>query len=462
MAEWKPTLEEGGGPLYLMLAEAILQDVRSGRLAPGSRLPNQRELAETLGASVGTVTRAYQVAESRGAIDSTPGRGTFVRRHQDADSVAGAPLSLDSSLVDLSVAHPLYGQEPVLGPALATLAQEVDVQRLLRYQPLDEIPRYRDAGNRWLRACGTEREEGAEILITSGAQHAGLVLTLALTEPGDLILADEITYPGFLSVAEQTHRRVRGVAMDAHGMLPEALRNTCEEERPRALYLTPTLQNPTGLILPEERRRELAGIAEAYDLLVLEDDTLRLLASAPPPTLASIVPERTFFVGSFSKAVTGGLRVAFVHSPPRYLAAARRAIGASVFMPSPLLVELATRWIEDGTAWDTVARKRGELEERHRIAREILGADAVRAQPQSLYLWLELGEGWRSAEFEAEARRQGVGVTPSRPFSVDASRPPDGVRICLSAAPGRRQLEEALGTLAHLLRNPGSRTPRLV
>ena len=168
---------------------------------------------------------------------------------------------------------------PRCGPPLRERpAQEVDVQRLLRYQPLDEMPRYRASGNRWLRACGVEREDEYDILITSGAQHAGLVLTLALTEPGDLILAD----------------------------------------------------------------------------------------------------------------------------------------------------------------------------------------DVVRAEPQSLYLWLELGEGWRSAEFEAEARRRGVGVTPSRPFSVDASRPPDGVRICLSAAPSRHQLEEALGTLAHLLRNPGSRTPRLV
>lgn len=461
MSDWMPTLEKGVGPRYLTLAEAILADVAAGRLAPGSRMPNQRELARVLGTSVGTVTRAYQAAEARGAIHSTPGRGTFVRRLPSAGSPLGSTLALDPGRVDLSVAHPLYAQEPDLARALSSMAADVDVHRLFRYQALAEDPRYRTAGLAWLAECGVNAEvEG--VVITSGGQHGCLTLVLALTRPGELIMVDEVTYPGFLSLAQQTRRRVRGIPMDAEGMIPEALDEACEEEDARALYLIPTLHNPTGILMPDARRQALAEVAENRGLQVIEDDTLRLLASDPPPTVTSFVPDRSFFIGSMSKAVSGGLRLAFIRVPNAHGDLVRAAVGATVFMASPLLVELGARWIEDGTARHTVAKKRTEIEARQELARELLPAGSFQAHCRSYYLWLYLTEGWTSAEFEAEGRRRGVGVAASRPFSVNTVRPPDAVRVCLSAAEDRDALAGALLTLDRMLADPGSRAPGLL
>lgn len=461
MVEWKPRIEKGEGPIYQALADALVADIASGKLPPGLRLPTQRELAESLGASVGTVTRAYREAEARGAIDATPGRGTFVRRLPGDRSVVGASLAQDHRLIDLSVAHPQYGQDPDLASALRSVADRVDVQRLLRYQALPHQPRYREAGARWLGECGIALEGGA-MAITAGAQHAGFVLLSALSGPGDLIVTDELTYPGFLAAAEHSGRRVRGVPMDAHGMVPEALGEICRRDRPRVLYLIPTLQNPTGILVPEGRRQELARVAEEHDLLVIEDDTLRLLVSGPPPPVTSLIPDRSFFVATLSKAVAGGLRLAFLTSPPRFADAVEAATGATVFMVSPLLLEIATEWIGDGTAMRTVVQKRAEIEGRHALAREILKNRTFLSHPRSYYLWLELGEGWNSPEFEAEARRRGVGVTASRPFAAASSDPPNGVRVCLSAAESRENLQVALRTLGHLVDQPGSRTPGLL
>jgi len=456
-----PELEKGDAPLYLALAEAILADIVSGRLAPGSRLPNQRDLAASLGASVGTVTRAYQLAEARGAIESTPGRGSFVRRSPAGTSPVGASLSLEPGQVDLSVAHPPYSVEPDLGTALAAVSQAVDVQRFQRYQALEEVTRYRGAGLDWLRACGVETGDDA-ITLTSGAQHAGLVLLLAQSEPGDLVLVDRITYPGFLALAHHTRRRVRGIPMDRDGMIPEALDEACRENRPTLLYLIPTLHNPTGAVMPEARRRALSRVAEDHDLLVIEDDTLRMLAPDPPPTVTSLIPDRSFFIGSLSKAVSGGLRLAFLRAPRRHAEPLRAAAGATVFMTAPLLVEMAARWIEDGTALHTVARKRAEMEKRHGLAREILPTGSFQAEPQSFYLWLELSEGWTSAEFAAAARQRGVGITPSRPFAADPAESPAGVRVCLSAAETQDHLKQALHTLAYMLMEPQSRAGNLI
>lgn len=461
MTDWRPKLEREGIPLYQALADALVADVASGKLAPGSRLPTHRELADALGASVGTVTRAYQDAEARGALDATPGRGTFVRRLRGEPSMVDGALSRDPAVVDLSIAHPLYAMDPDLASALRAVAERVDVQRLLRYQTLSDHPLYRDAGNQWLEQCGTAPDRGA-MVITAGAQHACFVLLSALTRPGNLVAVDELTYTGFLSAAEQGGRRVRGVPMDEHGMIPEALVELCREECPKAVYLVPTVQNPKGIVVPQTRREELARVAEEHDLLIIEDDTLRMLVPDPPPLLASLAPHRTFFVGSLSKTVCGGLRLAFVRCPPRFLDGLNAAVGATVFMVSPLLLETAATWILDGTAVQTVVRKRAEITHRQSQARNILAGHAYSSHPQSYYLWLDLPGGWTGSEFETEARRRGVGVTSSRPFSARAHQGPEGARVCLSAAESRSELEAALRTLAHLLDEPGSRTPGLL
>ncbi len=461
MTDWKPRLRREDAPLYQALADAIVEDVASGLLAPGARLPTHRELAGRLGISLGTVTRAYQEAHSRGALDAAPGRGSFVRRLPGQWPLGGATGPAATGLIDLSVAHPLYRSDPDLATALRSMADGVDAQRLLRYQPLREQPRYAAAGHRWLAECGCPMPRGG-MQIAAGAQHAGFVLLSVLARPGDLVLTDELTYPGFLSAAELRGVRVRGVPMDREGMDPDALREICRRERPGVLYLVPTLQNPTGILVPGKRREALAEIAETHDWRVIEDDTLRLLVADPPPTITSLIPHRSFFIASMSKAVAGGVRLAFMGVPPTHSDAVEAALGATAFTVSPLLLELGTSWIEDGSALRTVARKRAEIGERHHMAREILGPRASASHPGSYYLWLALRDGWSSAEFEAEARRRGVGVTGSRPFAANPGEAPEGVRVCLSAAEDRDRLAAALRTLELLLGRPATRTPGLL
>jgi len=460
VADWRPRLERGEVPIFQALADALVADVASGKLPPGKRLPTHRDLADVLGTSVGTVTRAYREAEARGAIEAAPGRGTFVRRLPDGWPAAGMGMAMGLSLIDLSIAHPQYAQDPDLVSALRSVADHTDVQRLLRYQTLSEHPRYRDAAMQWLQECGVSAEPGA-VVITAGAQHAAFALLSILTRPGDLVVVDELTYPGLFSAAELSGRPVRGVPMDRHGMIPEALREVCERHQPKLLYLIPTLHNPTGILMPKQRRAELAEIAEEHDLVVIEDDTLRLLMPEPPSPVTSLIPRRSFFIASMSKSVAGGLRVAFVASPPAMTSALEAAVGATVFMVSPLSLDIAAGWIADGTAKHTVARKRSEIAARHSLARAVFSGDAFLSHPQSYYFWLQL-PGWNSSEFAAEARRQGVVVTPSRPFAVTPTDPPSAVRICLSAAETREQLEVALHRLRHLAERPGGRTPGVV
>jgi DNA-binding transcriptional MocR family regulator len=461
MAVWTPEIEEWQRPFYMALAIALESDIESGRLRPGDRLPTQRELARSLGISIGTVTRAYREAEERGKIESAPGRGTFVLHARGARAVMGAEITYDSNLIDLTLAHPQYSQDPDLAEALRVLLRKGDLQRLLRYQSIEGNQRYLTAGDKWLRAHGISAERD-QIAITAGAQHALYVLLSVLAKPGDLVLADELTYPGFLSTATQLGLRTMGVAGDEDGMLPGALHAVCGKERPEAVYLIPTIHNPTGVVMSAARRKEIAGVAAQYELPVIEDDTLRLLEPEPPPPISAFYPQGGFFIADMSKLVAGGVRIAYLRVPPPFMGAVVSAVSHTVFMVSPICTEISANWIEDGSAFRAVARKRAETEARQCVGAEILGRFSHRTHPRSYYFWLELPERWTSAEFAVEARRRGVGVASSRPFVAGGCSLPSAVRICLSAAENLANLETALRALANLLDNPSQGSPSLV
>ncbi|UCC30957.1 MAG: PLP-dependent aminotransferase family protein [Phycisphaerales bacterium] len=450
MTTWIPDVGASTDPIYLAIAKAIMADVATGRLKPGDRLPPQRELARELNVSIGTVTRGYIEAARRGVTRGKSGRGTIVR-----DTAAERPDSRlrvgpGTELVDLGTNLPIHGEHPDLSKAFAGLAHQEGVSRLLRYQAPQEDPRYLAAGGKWIRESGLNVDPGS-VVIAAGAQHAVMVTLGALTEPGDLVFADELTCPALFEVAQLLRLRVQGIVMDDVGMRPDALLAACRQRNGQALYCMPTVQNPTSAILTAERRRELAEVAREYDLLVIEDEVHRHLAPDAPQPISEIVPERGFFIAGLSKAVAPGLRVAYVAAPPFARDKLKDAVAASLVMVSPLPLELATMWIEDGTASRTADRKRAEAEARQLIAREILGSYSYRAFATAYNILLDLPQEWKAGEFANEARRRGVAIAPAAAFAVPGCQPPEAVRISLGGAENRPQLRDALKVIAKIL-----------
>jgi DNA-binding transcriptional MocR family regulator len=460
MTIWTPELESHGKRLYAAITDAIRRDIQSGRLGPGDRLPPHRELADALGVAVGTVTRAYGEAENEGLVRGEIGRGTFVRDPSSGDGGMRIPVIPDG-FVDLSMNFPLHGDDPDLASTLQELAHRPDLADLLRYQPSEGTPRHRRAGAEWARRFGVEASP-EDVVVCAGAQHAMTSVLGAVAQPGDRVLVEELTYPGIKGAAGHLHLKLSPVAMDADGLLPDALAAACRQRRPRVLYLCPTLQNPTSSILSAERRERIVEIAREHDLWILEDDVHRRLVPDPPPALATLAPERTFFIAGTSKSVAGGLRVAFLVVPPGQRTRVAQSVWATVWVVPPLCAEILAGWIEDGTAEKAVERKRTEAARRQELARQILGSASYRAHPNGFYLWLELPPPWTGTRFAAAARQRGVGVTPSDVFRVDDTPGPDAVRVCLGAVEDRRALRGALETLAGLLSEAPGFGPSMV
>jgi DNA-binding transcriptional MocR family regulator len=289
-------------------------------------------------------------------------------------------------------------------------------------------------------------------VVTAGAQHAITVILSTLLRRGDTLLTEELTYPALKSVAQQLGIRTRGVALDAEGLRADDLSRACVETGAKALYCVPTIQNPTSRVMSAARREAIAAVARRYDLHVIEDGVQVPIAGIEQPALAALAPERTLYVATLSKWATFGLRVGFVAAPEALVERLRSGVRSMVWMAPPLMVEIATRWIADGTASRLGERKGRELEARQQIVAEVLGSRyPIENHPRSLQVWLHLPEPWRSDECVAQAKQRGVLVAGAEAFAVGRREVPHAVRVAISSPATREAVRSALTTLADML-----------
>jgi DNA-binding transcriptional MocR family regulator len=451
MTIWSPDIRKREGPVYRAIADAIAQALEAGELQPGEGLPTHRALARALGVTVGTVSRGYAEAERRGMVVGEVGRGTFVRG-SEAGGLAALEESQEGVAVDMGLNFPCVTAEEgqILAGTLRTLASQPDHAHLLSYQRYSGSLRQRDAGARLLRRLGLDAE-AAGVLVTAGAQHALNVIFATLTRPGDLVFTESLTYPGMKSLAQMLGLGLHGLPMDEHGLIPEAFEEACQADEARALYVIPTLQNPTCSIMPAERRRRIAEIGERHGVLIVEDDVHGLLVEKPPSPITTYAPENSIYVASTGKSIAASLRVGYLLAPERLLERLDAGVRTTTWMASPITAEIASLWINEGTVDRIVAGKRALARERQRIVREqFAGFDYV-AHPEAIHVWLPLPEPWRSGDFVEQARQRGVQVTGAEVFAVGREAIPHAVRLGIAAPASHDALSRGLGVLREIL-----------
>ena len=448
MSRWAPALQDREGPRYLAIADAIEADIAVGKLAPGDRLPPQRELARQLGLDFTTIARGYVEAAKRGLIESVVGRGTYVRRKAMVRGEAGPRRSR----ADFTMNMPPEPEDPELlarmRAGFASVAEDLD--SLLRYQGFGGSPLDRDAASAWLgrRALVPSQER---LFVTPGAHGAMVGIFSLLAKAGETILCEEITYPGVRAIAAQLGLRLVGVATDGDGVLPEALDEAIRAHAPKALYLNPTLQNPTTITIPERRRDAICTLARRRNVPIVEDDAYGFIPTHGPPPMAAIAPDICWHIAGLAKCIGAGLRLAYVVAPDsRSGWSFNAAMRALCVMASPISAAVATRWINDGTA-DTILRFiRAESMARERIAAKWLEPGTYLSDPLSFNIWLPLRRGWTRSVFVNHTRSTGLGVVPSDAF-VAAGVPPEAVRVGLGGPVARSQVERGLELISHLL-----------
>jgi DNA-binding transcriptional MocR family regulator len=448
IGDWVADISSGSGPRYLAIANAIGAAMDRGALAPGDRLPPHRTLAAALGVDLTTVTRAYAEARKRGLLDSAIGSGTFIRRvagEETPQTAVDMSMNIPPAPADVSL-------RDLMRDGVSKLLRGADIATLMAYRTGAGSREERAAGAAWLApVCG--KLPASRVLLGSGAQSAMLAVASSFLRPGDGVATEAMTYPGFRALAFYMGLKMEAVATDEEGMIPASLEEVIHRDSVKAIYCTPTIQNPTTATMSVNRREALVAVARRHSLPVIEDAAYALYPHDPAPSLAALAPELVYHVATTAKSLSPGLRLAYVVVPPDTQAAVTNCLRATTMMASPLLVSLVTGWIRDGSANAILAGIRTEAVARQALAATILPREFCASHPEGLHLWLTLPSTWQRQDFVNYIRTQGLALVSSDAFVATQGRlVPNAVRVALGVSPDHGRLATALRSLAQALK----------
>ncbi|MFB8045075.1 PLP-dependent aminotransferase family protein [Streptomyces hydrogenans] len=449
------------------------------RYSPGGKLPSSRALVERYRVSPVTVTRALAQLAAEGLVVTRPGAGAY-RAEIPAPAATGdtswqelalsadaatelVPRAVDASGVLVTLAapppgvvefnggylHPSLQPERALSAALARAGRRPGAWGR---PPTDGLTELREWFAREIGGGVT----GAEVLITAGGQSALTTALRALAAPGTPVLVESPTYPGMLAVARAAGLRPVPVPTDADGIRPDLLEAAFRATGARVLVCQPLFQNPTGALLPPDRRREVVRIARAAGAFVVEDDFARRLvhedAGPLPAPLAADDPDGVVVhVCSLTKITSASLRVGALAARGPVLERLRAIqVVDSFFVPRPL--QEAALELVGAPAWSRHLRT---VSQELRARRDTLAAAVALRLPELAlpqlpsgghHLWLRLPDTLPEPALLAAALRAGVAVAPGRPYFC--AEPPAGhIRLSFAGVAGPTEIAEGVRRL---------------
>ncbi|AXC49481.1 PLP-dependent aminotransferase family protein [Paracoccus suum] len=434
MNPWLPDAAALSRPAYLSLAEQFAQAIQRGALATGERLLPQRQLADLLGLSLQTVSRAYEELGRRGLVAGQVGRGSFVL---PAGAEPRAPYLAQRSreAVDLSILKPVTDQMHLdkMREGLGWLADNLPPPAALSFRVNSVLPAHHQVAANWLARGGIDVPP-ERIVITDGATPAITTAIMTAVPPGGTLAAPSLTHHLLFPLVRYLGLHLESLPLDDEGISPAGLDKLARRGNLHAVYLQPAGINPRAIVAGADHRAEIVAICRRHDLTIIENDMLNSIIVDRPPPYAALAPERVLHINGFTKTTLPGLRVAYLVVPERLATAASNRHLVTNWIATPVMVELLSHWILDGTISGLIDWQCKALAVRHRLAAELMSGLSVRTHPQALHLWVELPPNLAEDEFVTQAHKRGVAIASGRSFRP-CDRPGGGaVRIALGAA----------------------------
>ena len=435
--------------LYRQVIDLITENINSGTLRSGDRLPSLRKMSRSAGVSVPTVRQAYVELERQRRIESRPQSGFYVRPLAANPMVAPAPSSRgkpvccdcrplmdrvydgihNPNLVPLGIANPCMAKPAAksLHRAMKRVMARAEESSLGYSSTLGEPALRRQIAYHYLDTIGVQVEPD-HIAITNGGQEALLLSLQAVASPGDVIAVETPTYHGLLELIDSLGMlAVEVETCPEEGVTLSELRRTLERHDVRACMFSTTLGNPLGVTMPEHDRRALVELLEEFDTVLIEDDVygdLRFDGTRPVPAQFLQGSRRIITCGSFSKTASPGYRIGWIVTEHYIdkIARLKRAFSCS----SGLLQQL--------TLADFLAS--GDYARHLKVLRPILKQNAERmaalvaehfpattrtSRPVGAsVLWLEMPDNVDAIQLFDEAIAAGISIAPGHIFSPSA------------------------------------------
>ncbi|MBS97421.1 MAG: GntR family transcriptional regulator [Oceanospirillaceae bacterium] len=459
---------------YKQLENWLLQGITEQRWRLGERLPSIRALCQERGLSKATVQHALQRLEARGFLEARPKAGYFValkpgemsKSFSRARIDAPRAVNISELLLDIMRRSAAFDLLPDLNsgdlpPGIVALNRSIG--RSLRRQKGEGYQYYDEPAGDWrLReqlALHSARRGWAvspdELCITSGCQHALFLALMASCERGDVVAVESPGFYGVLQLLEQLGLRVIEVPTSVEsGMDMDALETVLKRWHVSACVVSPTFATPAGSLMPAESKLRLLGLAERYNLAIIEDDIYAdtALGTAPDPLKAMDCDNRVILCSSFSKSLSRDLRLGWI-SGSRWHDRIQHLKLVTQLATSRYLQQGVADFMADGGFAAHLRRQRNEL----RVNRDCLIAELrgwsgdvrVSAPQGGLTVWVELAQHVDTLKAYPRGLEQGVIITPGPLFSVSGQFT-NCLRVSF-AHPWTASRMQALGRLPMLL-----------
>ncbi|WP_094607286.1 Histidinol-phosphate aminotransferase [Sporomusa silvacetica DSM 10669] len=446
---WKPERKALKRPFYLSIASLLEQDITNGLLAPDTKLPPQRELADFLDINFTTITRAYKICMTKGLIYTITGNGTFVSPNATR-SITITTDKISHTCIDLGFVASFEQSNDIVAEITQKVVCKKYLKQLFNYNDPTGIPHQKKAGLNWMESFGIHSDPD-HMAIVSGSQNALAIAMVALFEPGNRIATDIYTYSNFIELAKMLHIKLVPIPGDQFGMLPEELESQCCLTDIHGIFLIPSCSNPTTIMISDSRKQELATVIRKHHLILLEDDIHAFLTAGIAPDykqpLFNLLPEQTVYICGTSKSICSGLRVAYMV----YGDAFRQKILQSIFninvKTSSLDVEVITELILSGKAFDIVSQKKQLAQSANDIYKNCFSDHDFIGHPLSFYRWLPLKRQYDAMRMESDLERLGIRVFHSNRFLTGKASPKQYLRIALSSTTTLDELRVGLKIL---------------
>jgi len=445
---WKP--DRGSKqPLYKQIADELERRISFGEFPPGSLLPSERKLAEQLGVNRSTVILAYAELRAAGIIEGRSGSGTRVNKYkwgatpkitpnwhryvEGGNFLPNVPflrrireaLQANSRLIDFASGE--------LAPDLSPLHEMNDLMQrhgadYLGYVNPQGYGPLREALEAYLNRFREIRTTKSSILVTSGSQQSLYLITQCLLAPGDAVAIEDPSYNYSLPIFQSAGLRLFRLPVDRHGIRPDDVRVLYKKHRIKMVFVNANYQNPTGIVLSDERRMQLLDIASELGLPIVEDDPFSLTAydGSPPPPLKSMDSiGSVLYIGSLSKIAASGLRVGWMVAPNSVVDRLADARQQMDFGLSVVPQQVAAQFLQSSFFQPHLERLRMQLLFKRdlivqALRRELPDLISFSIPEGGLHLWCKINAEVNDGKLLEEAVHRGVIFVPGSVYGSDS------------------------------------------
>jgi DNA-binding transcriptional MocR family regulator len=472
-----PTTARAGAPLYIQIAETVVQQVGRGALRPGDRVPSLRQLSQQQRVSVTTALQAYLWLENRGYLESRPQSGFYVRTpfaslipEPQFEAAPSKPAAVGNNAVLAGImeaaadtSNAPFGAGCVSPELLPNRKLNLILRQVVRQRPLHSanydfppgLERLRHQIARRALAAGC-KVSPQDVVITSGAQEAMNLSLRAVARPRDIIAVESPTFFGILETAASLTMKV--VEISTHpqgGMDLDELEHAIKQHSVKACVIMPNCHNPLGYVLPNSYKQALVELTARRNVAVIEDDLYGDLAFEGPRPLTAKSFDRKGLVllcSSCSKTLSPGYRIGWVFAGRFQAEVERLKLITSMAAPS-LAQWVVAEFLSSGGYDRHLKRLRatlaGQVESVRQAASQCFPQGTRISRPAGGHmLWMELPAKIDAMKLWRAALNEHISILPGPIFSA-AGRYKNHIRLNAGIAPSEAR-HRALATLGRL------------